>query len=65
MADTCRGEFPNEKCSDCKGLNVMIKHWGPLVPEGAVGLFCFTCISARDKDFRDGRPPRQLGEMAT
>ena len=62
MADTSRGDYPNELCSDCgeKG-NVYIKHWGPCVPEETKGAFCENCWGARVDEYRAGLSPRQLG----
>ena len=49
MADTERGNFPDEKCSDCGEIGCCFKHWGPLVPEGKIGFFCPFCFSERGK----------------
>ena len=64
MADTMRGSFPNEHCSDCgvaEQGSVFIKHWGPLVPKGEVGLFGPVCWEARMKERDMGFDPRPLG----
>ena len=62
MADTSRGSYPDQPCSDCKKTGqVCIKHWGPLVPPGEVGAFDEDCWEARVKDGREGKPPRPLG----
>jgi hypothetical protein len=49
MADTERGDFPNEICSDCGEKGCIFKHWGPLVPEGKIGSFCGYCWTRRNK----------------
>jgi len=65
MADTCRGDYPNDVCSDCQEKGgVCFKHWGPLVPRGEVGKFCGDCWQARIDDCRQGRPIRPLGVKA-
>lgn len=64
MADTERGDFPGVKCSDCGCTGVIFKHYGPLVPDGEVGYFDHMCMMARDRDFRNGLPPRPLGQSA-
>lgn len=62
MADTSRGDYPNIPCSDCgKVGEVFIRHWGPLVPRGAVGSFDGECWQARMDDYNQGRPIRPLG----
>jgi len=63
MADTMRGDFPDQVCSDCGGEKgeVYIKHWGPLVPPGEVGYFGPNCLVARRNENRAGLPPRPLG----
>jgi len=62
--DTSRGDYSNYWCSDCgrKG-EVCIKHWGPIVPPGAIGAFCEDCWQARCDDSDNGRAPRSLGVM--
>lgn len=47
MPDTVRGDFSDQICSDCGEGNVEFKHWGPLVPSGAVGCFDQKCITER------------------
>lgn len=49
MADTERGNFLGQKCSDCGEEGCVIKHWGPLVPEGKIGFFCPFCFFQRSK----------------
>lgn len=62
MADTARGYWPKEICSDCGESGVVIfKHWGPLVPEGAVGYLCAFCWNEREKDCKEGKIPLPLG----
>ncbi len=64
MADTARGDWPDEKCSDCKKKGVYFKHWGPNVPPGETGQFCGNCWEARLDDYNSGKPARPLGQMA-
>lgn len=49
MVDTLRGDFVDEKCSDCGELGCIIKHWGFLVPKGEKGCFCVFCWNERMK----------------
>ena len=49
MADTVKGDFSDQKCSDCGELGCCFKHWGELVPPGEIGFFCAFCLPARDK----------------
>lgn len=63
MADTIRGEFPKQPCSDCGEVGkVYIQHWGLLVPNGSLGYFCPTCLGARAEDSKAGKEPRPLGQ---
>ena len=64
MADTARGDWPDEKCSDCKKKGVYFQHWGSMVPPGKVGQFCGDCWEARMDDCNSGKPARPLGQMA-
>ena len=50
MADTMRGDWPSEECSDCGTKGVVFKHWGPLVKPGDVGQFCGECWVLRDQN---------------
>ena len=62
MADTARGYWPKESCSDCGEAGVVIfKHWGPLVPEGQVGHLCLFCWNERENDCKEGKIPIPLG----
>lgn len=62
MADTARGYWPKEICSDCGEKRVVIfKHWGPLVPEGTFGHLCAFCWNEREKDCKEGKIPLPLG----
>lgn len=66
MADTMRADFGDQPCSDCgKRGDVYIKHWGPLVPLGAVGHFDEPCWSDRMEDNRQGHVPRPFGQKKT
>mgnify|MGYP003392408147 CR=1 FL=1 len=61
MADTVRGDFAKEKCSDCGREGCIAKHWGPLVPKGESGTFCGWCLTERNKEAKDGNDPKPLG----
>ena len=62
MADTTKGYWPEESCSDCgeKGV-VIFKHWGSLVPEGEIGNLCLFCSNERNKDCKEGKTPVPFG----
>ena len=63
MADTMRGDFGDTPCSDCgERGGVYLKHWGPLVPPGAVGFFDGPCFFIRRHERDLGRVPRPLGQ---
>lgn len=63
LADTSRGDYPDQKCSDCGVIgSVCLKHWGPLVPAGKVGYFDAQCWRARVDDYDQGKIPRPLNE---
>lgn len=47
MADTIRGSFPEKTCSDCSRKGCWFTHWGPLVPKGESGSFCWFCWTLR------------------
>lgn len=62
MADTTKGDYPFQPCSDCgKVGGCYIKHWGPLVPPGAVGFFDDPCIGERRDASNRGESPKPLG----
>lgn len=61
MADTKLGDFPDEKCSDCGGGEVIYKHWGPLVPAGEVGYFDGDCWKERRDYCRSNKEVPPLG----
>jgi len=61
MADTVRGDFPDEICSDCGEQGCAFRHWGRLVPEGKVGHFCAFCWNERMDSSERGEPPKPLG----
>lgn len=58
MADTIRGNFSDQTCSDCGEKGCVFKHWGSLVPPGVIGYFCAFCMNVRAK--AEG-PPSSLG----
>jgi len=47
MADTTRGSFPKKICSDCGRRGCCFIHWGPMVPKGESGSFCWFCWGLR------------------
>jgi len=55
MADTTRGDFPEAICSDCGKKGCCFKHWGPRVPNGKLGSFCWFCWGGR-QTFNSGKP---------
>lgn len=62
MADTMRGDFPKVICSDCGVEGCVFKHWGPLVPSGVVGSFCWDCWDDRRATVHDkNEEPKPLG----
>ncbi|MCL5733908.1 MAG: hypothetical protein M1334_04665 [Patescibacteria group bacterium] len=61
MPDTCLGDFPDIRCSDCGEIGSEFKHWGPLVPDNKHGNFCAFCWVERDKSYRKGEKPKPLG----
>lgn len=61
MADTVRGDFSNEECSDCGKKGCVVKHWGPLVPPGEVAYLCDPCLSLRNNSYEKGEDPKPLG----
>ena len=61
MADTAKGHWQKENCSDCGEFDVIMKHWGPLVPEGKIGFFCLFCWNEREEDWKEGKEPKPLG----
>lgn len=56
MADTIRGDFPDEKCDDCGQGDVIFHHWGPLT-NGVFKKLCGGCMGKRDRASR-GVPNR-------
>ena len=61
MADTIRGNFPDEECSDCGKKGCVVKHWGPLVPPGEVAFLCVTCLHLRSESSKKKEEPKPLG----
>ena len=62
MADTINADFSKSPCSDCgkKGI-AYLKHWGPLVPSGKIGIFCGEDFKARAAENKAELEPRKLG----
>ena len=62
MADTTKGYWPEESCSDCgeKGV-VIFKHWGSLVPEGEIGNLCLFVRMKGTKIAKKAKHPCLLG----
>lgn len=67
IADTIRGSFPEKICSDCGKKGCMFSHWGPLVPKGESGSFCWFCWSLRQTVNRRKplgiKPPGEAKEL--
>lgn len=63
MADTKRGYFPEETCSDCGVKGCSFIHNGELVPKGALGKFCFECWTVRLIDFDETRIAKPFGTV--
>lgn len=61
MPDTARGNFKDEKCSDCGEIGCAFQHWGDLVPAGEFGSFCVFCWQERIEDRDRGKTPKPLG----
>lgn len=52
MADTIRGDWPDQECDDCGNKGTMFHHWGPLVPSGISAKLCGECMIERSKASR-------------
>jgi len=61
MADSERGDFKDEKCSDCGETGCTFKHWGGLVPAGQSGYFCGFCWDERIEVYGRGEKTKPLG----
>jgi hypothetical protein len=61
MADTIRGNFPDEICSDCGKKGVIFHHWGSRVPEGTTAKLCVYCWDRRAHNEFNGEKPKPLG----
>lgn len=61
MADTTRGDFRDLICSDCGEKGCTFRHWGPLVPKGEIGSFCWFCWEQRQERAERGEAPLLFG----
>ncbi len=61
MADTVRGDFIEERCSDCGKMGCVAKHLGPLVPSGEIGTFCEWCLADRNKGWKSNDILKPIG----
>jgi len=52
MADTVRGDFPNELC-ECGRKGCHFCHWGPLVPPGKPRYLCAETMAERAAFYRE------------
>lgn len=59
--NTIRAPCPLETCSDCGDGMVNFCHWGCVVPDGEIGVFCKKCMKDRYIDWCDGKPPKPIG----